>query len=56
MRSHTYITNMFATGIIGMHVNKALYTVSYMCVTTGAAGILFAGIYTLVRPEPSSPT
>ncbi|KAK3015231.1 hypothetical protein RJ639_006869 [Escallonia herrerae] len=32
----------------GMHINKALYTVSYVCVTAGAAGILFAGIYVLV--------
>lgn len=34
--------------LVGMHVNKALYTFSYMCVTAGAAGILFAGIYMLV--------
>lgn len=33
-----------------MHVNKALYTLSYMCVTAGAAGILFAGIYLMVGP------
>ncbi|KDP23228.1 hypothetical protein JCGZ_23061 [Jatropha curcas] len=33
---------------LGMHVNKALYTFSYMCVSAGAAGILFAGIYLLV--------
>ncbi|KAK3003600.1 hypothetical protein RJ639_019846 [Escallonia herrerae] len=32
----------------GMHINKALYTVSYVCITAGAAGILFAGIYVLV--------
>ncbi|OMO90363.1 hypothetical protein CCACVL1_07399 [Corchorus capsularis] len=32
----------------GMHINKALYTFSYMCVTAGAAGLLFAGIYVLV--------
>ncbi|KAG6783029.1 hypothetical protein POTOM_012459 [Populus tomentosa] len=32
----------------GMHVNKALYTFSYMCVTAGAAGIVFTGIYMLV--------
>ncbi|KAJ6414849.1 hypothetical protein OIU84_003794 [Salix udensis] len=32
----------------GMHVNKALYTFSYMCVTAGAAGIVFTGIYILV--------
>ncbi|KAK9011848.1 hypothetical protein V6N11_039927 [Hibiscus sabdariffa] len=34
--------------IFGMHINKALYTFSYMCVTAGAAGFLFAGIYLLV--------
>jgi hypothetical protein len=33
---------------LGMHVNKALYTFSYMCVTAGAAGIVFTGIYLLV--------
>jgi heparan-alpha-glucosaminide N-acetyltransferase len=30
-------------------MNKPLYTLSYTCVTAGAAGILFAGIYVLVR-------
>uniref|UniRef100_A0A5B7BB13 Putative heparan-alpha-glucosaminide N-acetyltransferase n=1 Tax=Davidia involucrata TaxID=16924 RepID=A0A5B7BB13_DAVIN len=37
-----------ALDLFGMHVNKVLYTFSYMCVTTGAAGILFAGIYIMV--------
>ncbi|WRX09130.1 Heparan-alpha-glucosaminide N-acetyltransferase [Theobroma cacao] len=37
-----------ALDFFGMHVNKALYTFSYMCVTAGAAGFLFAGIYLLV--------
>ncbi|XP_062225541.1 uncharacterized protein LOC133924148 isoform X1 [Phragmites australis] len=32
----------------GMHMNKPLYTVSYTLATAGAAGLLFAGIYTLV--------
>lgn len=32
-----------------MHINKALYSVSYTCITAGAAGILFAGTYVLVR-------
>lgn len=32
-----------------MHVNKALYTFSYTCLTAGVAGLLFAGIYLLVR-------
>uniref|UniRef100_A0A0E0KQ62 Heparan-alpha-glucosaminide N-acetyltransferase catalytic domain-containing protein n=1 Tax=Oryza punctata TaxID=4537 RepID=A0A0E0KQ62_ORYPU len=31
-----------------MHMNKALYTVSYALATAGAAGLLFAGIYALV--------
>ncbi|KAJ8759917.1 hypothetical protein K2173_010063 [Erythroxylum novogranatense] len=34
--------------LFGMHINKALYTFSYMCVTAGVAGILFVGIYVLV--------
>lgn len=38
----------FVLDSFGMHVNKALYTFSYTCVTAGAAGILFAGIYVLV--------
>lgn len=35
--------------VIGLRMNKALYSLSYTCVTAGAAGILFAGIYVLVR-------
>ncbi|KAG6651451.1 heparan-alpha-glucosaminide N-acetyltransferase-like [Carya illinoinensis] len=37
-----------ALDFCGMHFNKVLYTLSYMCFTAGAAGILFAGIYILV--------
>ncbi|KAK1570604.1 hypothetical protein Q3G72_004385 [Acer saccharum] len=37
-----------AMDLFGMHINKALYTFSYMCVTAGAAGILFTGIYYMV--------
>ncbi|KAF3430878.1 hypothetical protein FNV43_RR25608 [Rhamnella rubrinervis] len=37
-----------ALDFFGMHVNKALYTFSYMCLTAGAAGILFIGIYLMV--------
>ncbi|KAG6597723.1 Heparan-alpha-glucosaminide N-acetyltransferase, partial [Cucurbita argyrosperma subsp. sororia] len=33
---------------LGMHINKVLYTVSYMSVTAGAAGLLFTGIYLMV--------
>ncbi|XP_043707844.1 heparan-alpha-glucosaminide N-acetyltransferase-like [Telopea speciosissima] len=38
----------FSLDFFGIHVNKVLYTFSYMCVTAGAAGILFTGIYILV--------
>ncbi|XP_020248708.1 heparan-alpha-glucosaminide N-acetyltransferase-like isoform X2 [Asparagus officinalis] len=38
----------FSLDFFGMHINKALYTLSYTCLTTGAAGLLFAGIYLLV--------
>ncbi|KAH6815317.1 heparan-alpha-glucosaminide N-acetyltransferase-like protein [Perilla frutescens var. frutescens] len=34
--------------ILGMHINKALYSVSYTCVTAGVAGILLATIYLVV--------
>ncbi|CAM8988793.1 unnamed protein product [Rhodiola kirilowii] len=34
--------------ICGMHLNKALYSLSYTCLTAGVAGILFSGIYILV--------
>ncbi|XP_010929549.1 uncharacterized protein [Elaeis guineensis] len=38
----------FSLDFFGLHMNKALYSLSYTCVTAGAAGILFAGIYVLV--------
>lgn len=38
----------FAMDFFGMRMNKPLYTVSYTLATAGAAGLLFAGIYTLV--------
>ncbi|KAJ7979699.1 Heparan-alpha-glucosaminide N-acetyltransferase [Quillaja saponaria] len=37
-----------ALDLFGMHINKALYSLSYMCLTAGAAGILFTGIYLMV--------
>ncbi|KAJ0103174.1 hypothetical protein Patl1_05604 [Pistacia atlantica] len=37
-----------ALDLFGMHINKPLYTFSYVCVTAGAAGILFAAIYFMV--------
>ncbi|GLJ49321.1 hypothetical protein SUGI_1042540 [Cryptomeria japonica] len=33
---------------LGMHLNKSLYTFSYMCVTSGTAGLLLAGTYLFV--------
>ncbi|KAK9272153.1 hypothetical protein L1049_002524 [Liquidambar formosana] len=38
----------FVLDLSGVHVNKALYSFSYTCITAGAAGILFAGVYVLV--------
>ncbi|XP_060217270.1 uncharacterized protein LOC132644680 [Lycium barbarum] len=32
----------------GMHLNKVLYSFSYMCVTAGAAGFLFTVVYMVV--------
>lgn len=37
-----------ALDLFGMHINKPLYTFSYMCITAGSAGIIFAGIYLMV--------
>lgn len=34
--------------VLGMPLNKALYTFSYMCITSGAAGLLFSAIYLFV--------
>ncbi|KAL0420486.1 UNVERIFIED_CONTAM: Heparan-alpha-glucosaminide N-acetyltransferase, partial [Sesamum latifolium] len=34
--------------IFGMHINKALYSFSYTCVTSGLAGLLLATIYLVV--------
>ncbi|KAL0286065.1 UNVERIFIED_CONTAM: Heparan-alpha-glucosaminide N-acetyltransferase [Sesamum radiatum] len=34
--------------IFGMHINKALYSFSYTCVTSGLAGVLLATIYLVV--------
>ncbi|RZC75548.1 hypothetical protein C5167_051040 [Papaver somniferum] len=38
----------FVLDFCGMHINKSLYSLSYTCVTVGAAGILFVGIYVMV--------
>ncbi|CAL4992817.1 unnamed protein product [Urochloa decumbens] len=38
----------FFLDLFGLHLNKSLYSLSYTCVTTGTAGLFFAGIYLLV--------
>ncbi|XP_065043574.1 uncharacterized protein LOC135676384 [Musa acuminata AAA Group] len=38
----------FSLDLFGMHMNKPLYTISYTCVTAGAAGVLFTAVYLLV--------
>ncbi|RZC75515.1 hypothetical protein C5167_050993 [Papaver somniferum] len=38
----------FMLDFCGIHMNKALYSFSYTCVTVGAAGILLVGIYVMV--------
>lgn len=46
--SFSLLALAFSLDFFGMHMNKALYTFSYTCVTAGTAGLLFAGIYVLV--------
>lgn len=48
---HELIIFFFAQG---MHINKALYSLSYMCVTAGVAGIVFVGIYLVVGTSVTS--
>nr|GMD59265.1 heparan-alpha-glucosaminide N-acetyltransferase-like [Ipomoea batatas] len=35
--------------LFGMRINKVLYSFSYTCVTAGTAGVVFAGVYIMVR-------
>nr|CAB3486956.1 unnamed protein product [Digitaria exilis] len=46
--SFSMLVLAFALDLFGMHMNKPLYSLSYTLATAGAAGLLFAGIYTLV--------
>ncbi|GFP87610.1 hepaRaN-alpha-glucosaminide n-acetyltransferase [Phtheirospermum japonicum] len=46
--SSSFIVVGLLCDIFGMHINKALYSFSYMCVTIGVAGILLAAIYLVV--------
>ncbi|CAA7400657.1 unnamed protein product [Spirodela intermedia] len=48
MPSFCMLAVAFSMDFFGMHMNKALYSLSYTCATAGAAGILFTGIYVLV--------
>ena len=54
LRSENFIVEMnpkqLSWFLPGMRMNKPLYTISYTLATAGAAGLLFAGIYTLVSP------
>ncbi|KAJ0988691.1 hypothetical protein J5N97_007047 [Dioscorea zingiberensis] len=46
--SFSLLALAFALDFFGVHMNKPLYSLSYTCVTAGAAGLLFVGIYVLV--------
>ncbi|XP_039789820.1 heparan-alpha-glucosaminide N-acetyltransferase-like isoform X1 [Panicum virgatum] len=46
--SFSMLAVAFLMGFVGMRMNKPLNTISYTLATAGAAGLLFAGIYTLV--------
>ncbi|PUZ75888.1 hypothetical protein GQ55_1G245800 [Panicum hallii var. hallii] len=46
--SFSMLAVAFLMDFVGMRMNKPLYTISYTLATAGAAGLLFAGIYTLV--------
>jgi hypothetical protein len=48
--SFSMLALAFSMDFIGIRMNKPLYTISYALATSGAAGLLFAGIYTLVSP------
>lgn len=48
MPSFCLLALAFSLDFFGLHMNKALYSISYTLVTAGAAGILFTGVYVLV--------
>ncbi|CAN8265792.1 unnamed protein product [Cochlearia groenlandica] len=48
LRSFCLLMLGLALDLFGMHLNKPLYTLSYMCVTAGASGFLFSAIYLMV--------
>ncbi|KAH0923691.1 hypothetical protein HID58_023709 [Brassica napus] len=48
LRSFCLVMLGLALDLFGMHLNKPLYTLSYVCVTAGASGFLFSTIYLMV--------
>ncbi|KAH0869963.1 hypothetical protein HID58_076985, partial [Brassica napus] len=48
LRSFCLLMLGLALDLFGMHLNKPLYTLSYVCVTAGASGFLFSTIYLMV--------
>jgi heparan-alpha-glucosaminide N-acetyltransferase len=48
LRSFCLLMLGLALNLFGMHLNKPLYTLSYMCVTSGASGFLLSAIYLMV--------
>ncbi|XP_019095758.1 PREDICTED: heparan-alpha-glucosaminide N-acetyltransferase-like isoform X2 [Camelina sativa] len=48
LRSFCLLMFGLALDLFGMHLNKPLYTLSYMCVTSGASGFLLSAIYLMV--------
>ncbi|XP_078440957.1 heparan-alpha-glucosaminide N-acetyltransferase-like protein (DUF1624) isoform X2 [Wolffia australiana] len=48
MPSFCLLALAFSMDFFGMHMNKALYSLSYTLATAGAGGVLFTGIYALV--------
>ncbi|KAG7533236.1 hypothetical protein ISN45_Aa08g008760 [Arabidopsis thaliana x Arabidopsis arenosa] len=48
LRSFCLLMLGLVLNLFGMHLNKPLYTLSYMCVTSGASGFLLSAIYLMV--------
>lgn len=48
------IIRQYCTEFAAIPINKQLYSLSYVCFTAGAAGIVFSGFYILVKMESKS--
>lgn len=48
MRTFLNITKPFPSFAAAIPINKQLYSISYVCLTAGAAGIVFSVFYLLV--------